>query len=88
MNGCVNLNLTSSDIFSNVLDAILNGQVKIQHFDSRGFSGILMSYAKVKNCPLKLLNIFLDKILLKDFVPREDKGGLSSLASYALTVVA
>lgn len=77
VNGCVNLNLTSSDIFSNILDAILNGQVKIQHFDNRGFSGILMSYAKVENCPVKLLNIFLDKILSKDFVSI-DSGSLAA----------
>lgn len=67
VNGCKNLNLTSSDIFSKFQDAVLDGRVNIKDFESCVLDTILLSFAKTGNGSVKLFNVFLDEILSRDF---------------------
>ena len=66
MNGCSNLNLTTSDIFQEIQDAIVNEEVKIYDFEDRELSGILCSFAKTDNGSFELFCIVLEEILSRD----------------------
>ena len=69
VNGCANLNLTTSDIFLRLQDSILNHeQVNIRDFENRQLSGILLSFSKMSNGSLALYDVFLEEIISRDFV--------------------
>ena len=67
-NGCATLNMKISDIFRNIEEGILNGQVKIQGFENRELSGILLSFSKTGNGSDELFLVFLNEILSRDFL--------------------
>ena len=46
VNGCTSLNLTTSNIFTMLEEAILNEEVNIHNFENRELSGILLSFCK------------------------------------------
>lgn len=68
VNGCANLSLTTSDIFPSLEDAILNDEVKIDEFQDRELSGIILSFAKTGNSFVELFHVFLEEILSRDFL--------------------
>ena len=67
VNGCENLNLRTSDIFENLEEAILSGQIKVKHFADRHLCEMLMSFSKTKNGSIEMFDIVLKEILSRDF---------------------
>ena len=68
VNGCSNLNLTTSNIFTLLEEAILNEEVSFQNFENRELSGILLSFAKTGNAFVELFHVILDEILSRDLL--------------------
>ena len=66
-NGCINLDLTATEISSTLQESILNGQLKIANFDNQLLSSMLMLFAKSDGCSVALFDIFLKEILSRDF---------------------
>ena len=67
-NGCINLDLTASEISSTLQESIRNGQLKIANFDNQLLSSMLMLFAKSDGCAVELFDIFLVEILSRDFL--------------------
>ena len=67
-NGCINLDLTATEIPFMLQESIRNGQLKIAHFDNQLLSSMLMLFAKSDGCAVELFNIFLEEILSRDFL--------------------
>ena len=68
VNGCSSLNLTTSNIFTVLEEAIFNEEVNIHNFENRELSGILLSFAKTDNAFVELFHVFLEEILSRDFL--------------------
>ena len=68
VSGCINLDLTASEISSTLQESIRNGQLKLSNFDNQLLSLILMLFAKSDVCAVKLFDIFLEEILSRDFL--------------------
>ena len=71
VSGCINLDLTVSEISSTLQESIRNGQLKLSNFDNQLLSLILMLFAKSDVCAVKLFDIFLEEILSRDFLSME-----------------
>ena len=67
-NGCINLDLTATEISSTLQESILNGQLKIANFDNQLLSSMLMLFAKSDGCSVALFDIFMKEILSRDFL--------------------
>ena len=67
-NGCINLDLTATEISSTLQESIRNGQLKIANFDNQLLSSMLMLFAKSDGCRVELFDIFLKEILSRDFL--------------------
>ena len=67
-NGCINLDLTATEISSTLQESIRNGQLKIANFDNQLLSSMLMLFAKSDGCAVELFDIFLEEILSRDFL--------------------
>lgn len=67
LSGCASFNMARSEIFPKFQEAILNGEVKICHFENHQLSGIIFSFAKTENGSIKLFEAFLEEILSRDF---------------------
>ena len=66
VNGCANLNLRTSRIFGNLEEAILNGQLRIEDFEDRGLSGMLLSFCETENGSLEMFNVVSREILSRE----------------------
>ncbi|XP_020606980.1 uncharacterized protein LOC110045705 [Orbicella faveolata] len=67
-NGCINLDLTATEISFTLQESIRNGQLKIANFDNQLLSSMLMLFAKSDGCAVELFDIFLKEILSRDFL--------------------
>ena len=67
VSGCVNLDLTATEISSTLQESIRNGQLKLSNFNNRVLSSVLM-FAKSDGCAVELFDIFLEEILSRDFL--------------------
>lgn len=67
VNGCTNLNVTTSGVFSMLEEGIFNDEVRIRDFENRELSGVLLSYAKTDYSFTELFHGFLEEILSRDF---------------------
>ena len=67
-NGCINLDLTTTEIPFMLQESLRNGQLKIANFDNQLLSSMLMLFAKSDNCAVELFDIFLKEILSRDFL--------------------
>ena len=63
VNGCANLNLTTSSIFESVQEAILNGRINIQEFEDRGLCGMLLPFCKTENGSVEMFDVFLEELV-------------------------
>ena len=66
-NGCINLDLTATEISSTLQESILIGQLKIANFDNQLLSSMLMLFAKSDGCSVAIFDTFLKEILSRDF---------------------
>ena len=66
--GCINLDLTATEISSTLQESIRNGQLKIANFDNQLLSSMLMLFAKSDGSTVELFDIFLQEILSRDFL--------------------
>ena len=71
VNGCVNLDFTTSEISSTLQESIHNGQLKLSNFDNHSLSVMLMLFAKSDGCAVELFDISLEEILSRDFLLME-----------------
>ena len=67
VNGCCSLNLTSTEIFPKIQEAILDVQVKMCNFENRDLAAILIYFSKTSNGSIELFDAFLEEILSRDF---------------------
>ena len=68
VSGCVNLNLTATEISSTLQESIRNGQFKLSNFRTQLLSAVVMFFAKSDGCAVELFDIFLEEILSRDFL--------------------
>ena len=68
VSGCINLDLTATEISSTLQESIRNGQLKLSDFDNQLLSAMVMLFAKSDGCPVELFDIFLEEILSRDFL--------------------
>ena len=66
--GCINLNLTATELSLTLQESIRNGQLKLSNFDNKLLSSMLMLFAKSDGCAVELFDIFLEEILSRDFL--------------------
>ena len=71
VSGCVNLDLTASEISSTLQESIRNGQLKLSNFNNQLLSLMLMLFPKSDVCAVELFDIFLEEILSRDFLSME-----------------
>ena len=71
VSGCINLDLTASEISSTLQESIRNGQFKLSNFHNQLLSLMLMLFAKSDVCAVELFDIFLEEILSRDFLSME-----------------
>lgn len=83
VSGCANLNLTTSDIFLNLEEVILNGQLRISTFDNQLLSALLVSFAKTGNGSGELYDVFLEEILSRNFWKMDSRALAEFVWSYA-----
>ena len=76
VNGCVNLDLTASEISSTLQESICNGQLKISNLNNQSLAAMLLLFVKSDGCAVGLFDILLEEILSRDFLLM-DSGGLS-----------
>lgn len=67
VNGCCSLNLSSTEIFPKIQEAILDIQVKMCNFENRDLAAILIYFSKTNNGSIELFDAFLEEILSRDF---------------------
>ena len=84
VNGCANLNLMTSNIFTKIQDAILNGQVTIHDIKNRELSGILLSFSKRDTASVELYDFFLEEILSRDFMEIDNRNLAAFVWSFAV----
>ena len=68
VSGCLNLDLTATEISSTLQESIRNGKLKLSNFNNQVLSAMLMLFAKSDGCAFELFDIFLDEILSRDFL--------------------
>ena len=68
VNGCVNLDLTASEISSTLQESICNGQLKISNFNNQSLAAMLLLFVKSDGCAVGLFDILLEEILSRDFL--------------------
>lgn len=84
VNGCSNLNLTTSDVFVELQDAILNEEVKVEDLiNIRELSGILVSFSKTDNAFVEVFHVFLKEILSRDFSQIDSRGLVDFVWAFA-----
>ena len=83
VNGCANLDLTTSHIFRNLEEVILNGQLRIATFDNQLLSAILLSFAKAENGSVGLFEVFLEEIQSRDFLIIDNRALAEFVWSFA-----
>ena len=66
VNGCVNLNFTSTEISSTLQESICIGQMKISNIGNWTLSSMLMLFAKTEGSNVELFHIFLQEILSRN----------------------
>ena len=66
VSGCVNLDLTATEISSTLQESIRNGQFKLSDFKTQLLSAMVMFFAKSDGCAVELFDIFLEEILSRD----------------------
>ena len=74
VSGCINLDLTATEISSTLQESIRNGQFNISNFNNQSLSLMLMLFAKSDGCAVELLDIFLEEILSRDFLLMDSVG--------------
>ena len=84
VNGCANLNLIASKIFTKIQDAILNGQLTIRDIKNRELSGILLSFSKTDTASVELYDVFLEEILSRDFMEIDYRNLAAFVWSFAV----
>lgn len=84
VNGCSNLNLTTSDVFIKLQDAILNKEVKVKDLiNIRELSGILLSFSKTDDGFVEVFHVFLKEILSRDFSQIDTRGLVDFVWAFA-----
>ena len=68
VSGCINLDLTATEISSTLQESIRNGQLKLSNFENQVLSAMVMLFAKSDGCAVELFDIFLEEILSRDFL--------------------
>ena len=68
VSGCLNLDLTATEISSTLQEAIRNGQLKLSNFNNQLLSAVVLLFAKSDGCAVELFDIFLEEILSRDFL--------------------
>ena len=68
VSGCINLDLTATEISSMLQKSIREGQLRVSVFDSQLLAAMLMLFANSDGCTIKLFDIFLEEILSRDFL--------------------
>ena len=68
VSGCVNLDLTATEISSMLQESIRNGQLKLSNFNNQILSLMLMLFAKSDGYAVELFDIFSEEILSRDFL--------------------
>ena len=83
VSGCVNLDLTASEISSTLQESIRNGQLKLSNFNNQLLSLMLILFAKSDVCAIELFDIFLGEILSRDFLSLKSADLTSFVWSFA-----
>ena len=84
VNGCSNLNLTTSNVFIKLQDAILNKEVKVEDLiNIRELSGILLSFSKADNAFVEVFHVFLKEMLSRDFSQIDSRGLVDFVWAFA-----
>ena len=68
VSGCINLDLTATEISSVLQTSIREGQLRVSIFDSQLLAAMLMLFANSDSCAVELFDIFLEEILSRDFL--------------------
>ena len=68
VSGCVNLDLTATEISSTLQESIRNGQLKLSNFNNRVLSSVLMLFAKSDGCAVE---VFLGRNSIKRLLVEE-----------------
>ena len=68
VSGCINLDLTATEISSMLQESIREGQLRVSIFDSQLLAAMLMLFANSDGCAVELFDIFLEEILSRDFL--------------------
>ena len=67
VSGCINLDLTATEISSMLQESIREGQLRVSIFDGQLLAAMLMLFANSDGCAVELFDIFLEEILSRDF---------------------
>ena len=68
VSGCVNLDLTATEISSMLQESIRNGQLKPSNFGNKLLSAMVMLFAKSDCCAVELFDLFLKEFLSRDIL--------------------
>ena len=67
VSGCINLDMTATEISSMLQGSIREGQLRVSIFDCQLLAAMLMLFANSDGCAVELFGIFLEEILSRDF---------------------
>ena len=73
VNGCANLKLRTPNILRKLQEVILNGHVNIRHFNNHALFEIFLSFSETQGGSAELFDVFLEEIVLRDFVMFESR---------------
>ena len=63
VSGCINLDMTATEISSMLQGSIREGQLRLAIFDSQLLAAMLMLFTNSDGCAVELFDIFLEEIL-------------------------
>ena len=68
VSGCINLDLTATEISSTLQESIRNGQLKPSKFNNKLLSAMVMLFAKSDGCAVEPFEIFLEEFISRDIL--------------------
>ena len=68
VSGCINLDLTATEISLTLQESIRSGQLKLCNFNNKLLAAMVMLFAKSDGCAVEMFDIFLEEILSRDIL--------------------